>query len=171
MRDQRCCNVPGGQSDRFCPACGERGTPVDWLTVAAFVSGPLPPADNYRLCKTADCQVLYFGSDPGGARIFVDRARVRPGFKSDGDGLLCYCFEHRLGGIARDLCERGETRVFDRIKEKVKSNGCACDVRNPSGKCCLADVRRAILALEADGLQCARLSRAAVGPVAETRKT
>jgi hypothetical protein len=36
----------------------------------------------------------------------------------------------------------GATAVRDMITREVKAGHCACEVRNPTGRCCLGDVAR-----------------------------
>jgi hypothetical protein len=43
--------------------------------------------------------------------------------------------------IESELRQSGASTVVDRIAAKVKARECACEVRNPSGQCCLAEVR------------------------------
>jgi hypothetical protein len=40
-------------------------------------------------------------------------------------------------------------RVIERIREHIAAERCACDVRNPRGACCLADVIAAVKRIEA----------------------
>jgi hypothetical protein len=138
-----CCKIPA-QPDvaRECPSSGTVGKPVDWLTVASLVRGPVPPRQEFWLCRDPDCQIVYFGS--AGEVLEASRLRVTPGFKSGSDGLVCYCFEHRKDDIARDLADKGETGILESIRIEVQAGNCACEVRNPSGKCCLGDVQRTI---------------------------
>ena len=69
---------------------------------------------------------------------------VTPGFKTSSEGLVCYCFGHRKEDIARDLAKSGETDILESIKSEVQVGNCACEVRNPSGRCCLGEVQRTI---------------------------
>jgi hypothetical protein len=34
--------------------------------------------------------------------------------------------------------------VVDAIRQRIRSDGCACEVRNPTGRCCLPDVMRLV---------------------------
>jgi len=43
--------------------------------------------------------------------------------------------------IECELRQSGTSTVVDRIAAKVKARECACEVRNPSGQCCLGEVR------------------------------
>ena len=144
---ESCCSVPAVEGDGArCPASGFEGKPVDWTTVAALTAGPVLPKQDFRLCRDAGCDVVYYGS--AGAVLKAGDLYVQPGFKEGSDGLVCYCFLHRRSDIARQLSETGETDVFDSIKSEVQAGNCACEVRNPSGKCCLGEVQQAIRSLE-----------------------
>ena len=146
---ESCCVVPQReQRPSLCPKSGHEGKPVDWLTVAALSRGQVPARQDFWLCYDRECEVVYFGS--ADAVLTLQDVSVVPGFKNGGDGLVCYCFHHRTSDIARDLSESGSTGVFDSIKDEVKVGNCACEVRNPSGKCCLGDVQKTIRRLEAE---------------------
>ena len=58
---------------------------------------------------------------------------------------LCYCFEIKPGEVEADLLRSGESNVLERIKSLMKEQGCACEIKNPSGKCCLPEVLRYLL--------------------------
>jgi hypothetical protein len=40
--------------------------------------------------------------------------------------------------------------VAERITTKVQAGNCSCEVKNPSGKCCLGDVNRAIQQIQSE---------------------
>lgn len=144
-----CCELPevlAGSGE--CPRSGSAGKPVDWLTVASLVQSRVPPRQDLWLCRDPDCAVVYFGAR--GLLLTADDLRVVPGFKTGSDGLVCYCFGHRKDDIARDLAERGETSILESIKTEVEAGNCACEVRNPAGKCCLGEVQRTINQLQAE---------------------
>ena len=76
---------------------------------------------------------------------------VAPGFKSrSSEALVCYCFQYRRGDIAAELQATGRTSIADRIAAEVQADNCACEVRNPSGKCCLGEVHKAIQEISAE---------------------
>lgn len=144
---EACCEVPSANEDRsICPANGVAGRPVDWTTVAALTTGRVPPKQEFRLCRTAGCEVVYYGA--AGSVLTVGDLSVRPGFKAGGDGLICYCFLLREDDIVRQVAETGKADVLQAIKDEVQAGNCACEVRNPSGGCCLGEVRQTIRALE-----------------------
>lgn len=124
---------------RACPRCRRRGRSVGRFTVAALTSGTVPPRQSYWLCRQHDCQAVYFGED--GAVIVAAQMNVAPGWKSkDREALVCYCFQHTRGDLQDDLLTTGHSSIPERITAEVEAGNCACEVRNPSGRCCLGEV-------------------------------
>ncbi len=140
---ESCCSVPDQPTGALdCLKSASPGKSVKWLTVAALAAGRIPPKQEFWLCRDPGCEVVYFGSS--GSILTIRDLTVVPGFKNGSDGLVCYCFQHRTSDIARDLSETGSTGILEAIKKDVKARQCACEVKNPSGKCCLGEVQRAI---------------------------
>ena len=138
MSGDCCADRPGGVLS--CPACGCPGQSVGYTTVAALASGPAPARQEFWLCREPDCEVVYFGD--AGARLRVSELRFLPAFKSESpEALVCYCFLHSRMEIESELRQSGTSTVVDRIAAKVRARECACEVRNPSGQCCLGEVR------------------------------
>ena len=124
-----------------CPVCGDPGPPVKWITVQSLTTGPVPGRQVFRVCMGAGCDVVYFGD--AGAVVHVGDLRVAPGFKNLGpSALLCYCFPLSRGELARKAGTGGASDIIARIASEVRAGNCACDVRNPTGRCCLSDLRR-----------------------------
>jgi len=96
-----------------------------------------------RFCATRDCAVLYYGA--GGRIVEKDAASVRVGAKETEDPLpLCYCFGFSEADVRRQVEERGESNIPARIAAEVRAGRCACEVKNPSGRCCLGEVNAAV---------------------------
>lgn len=114
-----------------------------------------PEIDDWAVRVLADPVALVRG-DPSerqrGYRLPGDKpaggAAFR-GFKATGDGLVCYCYLYRRGDLERDVREGAPSRTLDAITSQVKARNCACEVRNPTGTCCLGAVRRELAKLEA----------------------
>ena len=127
-----------------CPACGTKGQAVQVLTVKSLVRehARVSPKASYMFCRSPECDVVYFSADG----IFrKPDVKVRVGLKEkEGPIPLCYCFDYTLEHVQRDLAERGGTDVPDRIKAEINAGFCACEVKNPSGKCCLGNVTKAV---------------------------
>lgn len=110
--------------------------------MAALVSGPVPRRQSFWLCRDADCDAVYFGED--GQLLRIADLRVVPGFKRKSrERLVCYCFDYRREDIEKELRSNGYTTIPERITAEVKAGNCACEVRNPSGKCCLGEGKKA----------------------------
>ena len=92
----------------------------------------------YRFCGSPDCQVVYFSDD---RRFTADDLRVRVGLKGKAVPVpLCYCFGFSDEYVRDEIRTLGRTTILHRIQSLVKDGVCACEERNPSGKCCLGDV-------------------------------
>ena len=151
-----CCSLPepvrpGSQQpepegDGRCPGCGVAGPSVEAQTVAAMTRARVAPAQGFRLCRERDCGVVYYG-DRGACFVLAD-LHVLPGFKTAGpEGLVCYCFLHTRGEIEQELRGSGESTVPARITEEIRAGNCACEVRNPAGRCCLGEVNQAVASI------------------------
>lgn len=131
----------------YCPECGSRSTQVDILTVKSLVRHlpfGMAPAQ-YYFCGAAACDVVYFPSNPEAPTFRRDDLPVRVGLKENHDPIpVCYCFGVTRSDIADEVRQTGKSAVAEQIKAEVKAGNCACEVKNPSGKCCLGDVIRAL---------------------------
>lgn len=138
-----CCAADGRESTvARCPQSGSAGNPVDLQTVKALLTetalGNLEPGD-YRFCADARCDVVYFNA--AGSRFGTEDLRVPVWQKlPSGSRPLCYCFGESETSIRAEIELNGRSSAADRIREHITAGRCACDVRNPRGKCCLGDV-------------------------------
>lgn len=141
---ETCCAAPAAKkAPGRCPRCGQRGKSVARLTTAALTRGIAPANQHFWLCRERACEAVYFGEDA--TVVTATDMTVAPGFKSTApDALVCYCFQYRRGDIEAELAAGGDTTIPSRISSEVEAGNCACEVRNPSGKCCLGDVHRVI---------------------------
>lgn len=127
-----------------CPVCGKKGKSVATLTVKSLVRDHTRVArsGSYSFCRTPDCVVVYFSD---GETFCKPDLKVRVGIKeSAGPAPLCYCFDYTRADIRRDIEESGSTKIPDEIKAEIGAGFCACEVKNPSGSCCLGDINRAV---------------------------
>jgi hypothetical protein len=118
--------------DLPCPECGAVGAAIKRRTVVAVSRAAIPAHQTLRLCRTAGCSLIYYGD--AGARVTVETLALRPTFK--GGDVVCFCFLHRQADVDGDL-----SAVVAAIGSRVHARDCACDLRNPTGKCCLVDLR------------------------------
>ena len=133
-------------AETACPRCGEVGRVVADETIRAILKpghadGLL--AVERRFCKTLGCAVLYYGAD--GRVVEKGAASVRVGVKETEDPVpLCYCFGFSRADVRSQMAERGDSDIPARITAEVRAGRCSCEVKNPSGTCCLGDVNRAM---------------------------
>jgi len=145
-----CCTLPEKAAAALavlaCPVSGTRSRQVDALTVKSLVRH-LPfgePATQYYFCEATDCDVVYFPHRTDAARFHRADLLVRVWPKDRGDDTpICYCFGVTRKQILEELARAEGPMAAKRIKAEVQAGNCACEVKNPSGKCCLGNIARA----------------------------
>src|SRR5216683_4939613 len=144
-----CCSVRDSSNApavMACPVSGTRSKQVDMLTVKSLVR-QLPlgmPNTQYYFCESSDCAVVYFALDAEAPRFRREDLVVRVGAKEKADPIpICYCFGFTRQDIWDEIRSTGKSTVAKRITAEVEAGRCACEIKNPSGKCCLGDVTRA----------------------------
>lgn len=129
----------------LCRQCGHEGQPVDRITVQALLKpealGELN-GSQYAFCETPHCPVVYYAAD--GTEFEKNQVRVRVGLKETEDPVpVCYCFGVTARMIHEEVQRTGRSSASARIRVEVKEGNCRCEVENPSGRCCLGEVRQA----------------------------
>lgn len=146
-----CCSASGcetgtGKNKAICPQCGQAAKRVDKITVVHMVRNPFlkQVADEpHYFCAGPECDTVYFSE--GGGRFTREQIRVHVGEKENGPSRhVCYCFDYTEEAIFAEIEETGTSTVADDITAKIKDGLCACEVKNPSGNCCLGRVRATI---------------------------
>ena len=152
-----------------CPKCGSIGKVVKPVTLRALLrpeyaatvaeaegvhceSGCTPVQGNtgWRFCSSPDCDVVYFG-EQNGITFTKSQLSVTVGVKERaGERSLCYCFGHSVATIQEELRTKSRSDALDDIRRKMKDPGCSCEVKNPSGSCCLATVVKGIETAKAE---------------------
>jgi hypothetical protein len=96
----------------------------------------------YSFCSARDCPVVYF-EDQSNRCFTVDELRTRVGLKVKEDPIpLCYCFGFDESHMREEISQTGETTIPATISRLIREGLCECDVRNPSGMCCLGEVNK-----------------------------
>lgn len=149
-----CCRISPGDtlSDRsICTACGQKGKPVSALTIRSLTRRHWPHyaeiTDGYFCTNPNDSTVYYFPT----LDLTVDKEHVvdRVGIKETEEPIyVCYCFRHTKQGIESDFMEHSRSMIEENVREKVSGKLCSCEVTNPSGQCCLGDIRKTYKRLE-----------------------
>ncbi len=135
-----------------CPRCGESGRAVWRQTVVHHVkSAKLALIGNaeYKFCAAQSCAVVYFAES--GPEFTIDDVREPVTSKTEGDARpLCYCFGFTEGDVRREIESTGESTAPAQVSEFIRERFCACDIRNPSGACCLGNILKTVQQLKND---------------------
>ena len=142
------CCLPGSEEVRAdakqvaqCPSCGAAAKPVARITLMHQVVAPLNqklPSDAFFFCSGAACKAVYFSE--GGVVIDSSQVRWAVGQKStDADRMICYCFGVTHSGVMEEIEQTGCSCSKTFVVEQTRLKNCACEIRNPSGKCCLRE--------------------------------
>lgn len=148
-----CCKLPAPSpaADGLCRRCGEKARSVLRETMESL----LKPEARARLAdepyffdRTPSCGVVYF-SNEAESYFHKDELTVRVGLKETASPIpLCYCFGRSTESVREEIVATGCSTVVERIIAEVKAGHCSCEVKHPSGKCCLGDLHAAIRQIE-----------------------
>lgn len=136
-----CCDIDVAIGGR-CPSCGEIGRGVG----AAPVRAHRPDAieGGWRFCPNLHCRVVFY---LGHHAVDEDSVIAQVGVKALMKPIpVCFCFAHTTNDIGADLAANGVSTIMAAVKSAVAGGLCACEHLNPSGRCCLPDIHRAVKA-------------------------
>lgn len=109
-----------------CPRCKTKGRKlkIENLHYNLKDISLIQKCDPY-FCTNDECDVVYFQ----GKVTFDNSCLIRPTAQKSNDpnATVCFCFGYTRADI--------DKKCYDEYRRK-KELGCACSVRNPSGKCC-----------------------------------
>ncbi|MDD1701161.1 MAG: (2Fe-2S)-binding protein [Methanoregula sp.] len=146
--EHSCCCPAETCTSSVCWVCGNPGTPVKRITVESLVrerrQSLLATPEGFSFCHTANCAVVFFNND---ADEYIKKAdvKVRVGIKETEDPVpMCYCFGWTRKQIDEEIARTGKSLAVEDIMNRMKTAGCNCERNNPSGGCCLKDVKNYI---------------------------
>ena len=140
-----CCTAqPKGKAE--CPQCHSPAKGVLGKTLAHLLEEETKSRfeclDGFYYCKTPACKTVYFRDN---TVLTQDDLTVTVGLKEGAvPATVCYCFDWTKEKIKAELEKNGSTIALEDIKRKMENPGCACEILNPSGGCCLGDVAKVI---------------------------
>lgn len=102
----------------------------------------LDPGAAHYLCQDPACPVVYFGAE--GVYTLEE---VRFPVYDKGASLVCYCFDWTREALEEALSS--ERDPVAEVEAGVRAKRCACDLRNPRGRCCLSLLRAEVARLGA----------------------
>ncbi|WP_281400904.1 putative iron-sulfur cluster-binding metallochaperone [sulfur-oxidizing endosymbiont of Gigantopelta aegis] len=137
-----CCSTTNANKDILnfpkkysCPINKKSYSLVSKTTIKHHIKSPwnLPEGEQgYYFCSDPNCDVVYFSQDD--FIIHSNQLRTEVGIKvKSRQKTLCYCF----GIDYTQATNEPELKKF--VIDQTRSNACACNIRHPSGKCCLKD--------------------------------
>ncbi len=137
----KCCsNSSHFALSQACPGCGQECKNVETRTLYHQIKYPENikiKSDRYFFCPHKHCVVGYFSS--AGSVIPKNHFRTQNEINND---RLCFCFGidamQYQAALKNQLSEVIKRFVID----KTQSGVCACEIRNPSGQCCLAHFKQ-----------------------------
>ena len=134
-----CCSSSSNSSHppkkHRCPVNGKEYFEVSSTTIVHHIKEPWKwenKKQGYYFCDDPECDVVYFGQDD--SIIEKENLRTIVGIKQNAkESPVCYCFGVNRQEAAANLA----AKAF--VIKNTKNHTCACEIRNPSGKCCLKD--------------------------------
>lgn len=127
-----CCSTSHWQRAQ-CPQCHNECREVASATMLQHLESPwlhTLATEPHFFCANRDCEVIYFALNGNRYTIGDLRPETREAMARD---MICYCY-----GINKTVAQNdpaAKTFVINQTRNKA----CACESRNPSGRCCLKD--------------------------------
>ena len=131
-----------------CPSCRAKGARVGAVTVESLATAralaALASREGFRFCATPSCEVVWF--QPGTGAVLTRRdVEPRVGLtETAAPRPICYCFDHTVEQIEDEVARTGDSTIPAQITAKCGAGLDRCAQTNPSGHCCLGDVRAAV---------------------------
>ena len=130
-----CCQHERELESRTCPRCGSAGRSIQLITVKSLLTARALERltlNEHRFCATPDCEVVYFSEETLFGREDVSSTRV---------------FRRSLQAAAWSAIASRSQRMTPTPRPNrvsgthVQAGRCACELRNPEGRCCLGNLR------------------------------
>jgi len=131
-----CCDADKKRKRMPCPACGRVGFAVGSKTLLhqlCFPDNQKVRYDAYAFCKYSDCDIAYFSDSE-----YIQRNQLRA-FQPKQVPMICYCFDISEASYRTAQANGTAASIKDFVVQQTQSKQCACEVRNPSGRCCLVN--------------------------------
>ncbi|MCX9013339.1 MAG: hypothetical protein OIN89_00835 [Candidatus Methanoperedens sp.] len=144
-----CCEIDETKDcTSACKECGSAGKPVMEITLGSMVKEPVLEAiknpDGFHFCETPSCEVVYFNNEQ---QVYLHKqdVKARVGIKETESPVpVCYCFGWTQERIFEEIKQHGKSTAVQEIGAKIKAGECECEIKNPSGRCCLGNVNKVV---------------------------
>jgi len=134
-----CCNTSSKKGRVNCPACDQIALSVNKQTMLHQVQFPdnqsIPKGD-YAFCANKECHVGYFS-----AVNMIPKSLLRA-FQANQPAMLCHCFDVSESAYRTALQSGSFEAIKAFVVQQTKAKVCACESRNPSGRCCLVSFKQ-----------------------------
>lgn len=137
---KNCCSKQNCSATKGCPQCGKISKSVELQTVVHQVKFPDVLSiveDDYYFCDEQSCALVYFSAS--NKQIYKQQISV---FDSARAAKLCYCFDVDKEVYIQALANNSAAEIKQFVVQKTQASLCACEIKNPSGRCCLADFKK-----------------------------
>lgn len=147
-QEHTCCDVPASEEASICKECGNKGKSVKGSTLKSIVKESsfktINNSHGFYFCETPSCKVVYFNNEYP-IYLYKDDVKIRVGIKETEDPIpVCYCFGWTEERIFHEIRQSGYSTAIQEISAKVNAGECACEINNPSGRCCLGEVNKVV---------------------------
>lgn len=135
-----CCPSASTKTKQNCPECGSTCKSVGMSTLYHQVRFPENQSiitDSYYFCPAKLCSVGYFSS----AGNTIPKQHLRS-YQAIQNNALCYCFDIDARQYLSALKDHRAEPIKAFVMQRTQAGECACEIRNPSGQCCLANFKR-----------------------------
>ena len=135
-----CCSGGSISSVLVCPQCGISCKNISMKTIFHQVRFPEIldiETDSYYYCADKTCSVGYFSQE----EKVISKNQLRA-FTELKNNKLCYCFDINTEQYLDSLKDGAAETIKNFVIQKTKVGDCACEIRNPSGQCCLANFKQ-----------------------------
>jgi hypothetical protein len=134
-----CCSGGASSSAQACPQCGTSSKSISMKTIFHQVKFPeisSVETGSYFHCAGESCSVGYFSQEG----LVIPKHQLRA--FDELNNKLCYCFDVNVEQYIQALKDNTASEIKKFVIQKTKSGDCACEIRNPSGQCCLASFKQ-----------------------------
>lgn len=142
---ESCCGAAIHSKGSVCPECKAEGSPVGVKTLMHLVKEEkrgVIGGGNYYFCASPDCPVVYYNAEDS-VTFHKEDLIVKVGLKESKPPILvCYCSNITEENIREEIRKTGRSTASQKIRSEIKARSCACEINNPSGRCCLRDVEK-----------------------------
>ena len=135
-----CCSKPKQITSLACPQCGSDCKLVTMRTLyhqVRFPENQQLTTDDYYFCPSRHCSTAYFSS--AGNILSKSLLITQQALQND---ALCFCFDINSASYLSALQTQNANSIKNFVIERTKLAECACEIRNPSGQCCLAKFKQ-----------------------------